>query len=224
MKERPILFSSEMVRAILDGCKSETRRVVNFGKNCEPGGATFGFHDFDWSRAEVRNNALLEFVSLGESKIPTLHVPFKHPEEDWEDDPNDDTVCRIYPKWHIGERLWVKEGFIRHISIPQLVGFVADGCSVTADWERRMPSIHMPRWASRLTLEIVSVKVERLQEIAGLDAEHEGIADPGCYENIVLKHSSLVRRYRILWDKLNGKKHPWESNPWVWVVGFKVVK
>lgn len=79
------------------------------------------------------------------------------------------------------------------------------------------PSIHMPRWASRITLEITAVRVERLQEISEADVQAEG-----CTGSPFGKAADAML-FPTLWDSINAKKHPWESNPWVWVVEFKRV-
>jgi len=96
-----------------------------------------------------------------------------------------------------------------------------------------IPSIHMFRWASRITLEVVSVRVERLQEISEEDAKAEGVGHgfqlnggwPD-YQHIKggvceLTQDTARMSFATLWDSINGKKHPWESNPWVWVVEFR---
>jgi hypothetical protein len=91
------------------------------------------------------------------------------------------------------------------------------------------PSIFMPRWASRITLEITDVRVERLQDISEADAIAEGmytneaaIKKLGLPADIKLT-GSCVDKYRIVWESINGKKYPWSTNPWVWVVEFRRV-
>ena len=98
-----------------------------------------------------------------------------------------------------------------------------------------IPSIHMPRWASRITLEITEVRVERLNDISEADAKSEGV-QPYIFGHGPVSDSAYNaeggyhngRGYRdgfeILWDSINGKKHPWDSNPWVWVIAFKTVE
>lgn len=90
------------------------------------------------------------------------------------------------------------------------------------------PSIFMPRWASRLTLEITDVRVERVQDISEEDAIAEGTGpDMVCSPEYAARHGfegtehDFIFRYRCVWDSINGKKHPWESNPWVWAITFK---
>jgi hypothetical protein len=84
------------------------------------------------------------------------------------------------------------------------------------------PSIHMPRWASRLTLRITDVRVERLQEISADDADAEGW--PGPDEGNTIRNAYPIAWYSHLWDQINGRRQPWASNPWVWVLAFEVVK
>ena len=81
----------------------------------------------------------------------------------------------------------------------------------------------MPRWASRLTLEVEAVRVERLHEISPLDAIAEGIFNEGERSAVEAPLPYPVATYKRLWDSINGKRAPWSSNPWVWVVTFKVV-
>jgi len=84
---------------------------------------------------------------------------------------------------------------------------------------RWRPSIHMPRWASRITLDVTSVRVERLQAITEADAETEGVLHADTSYGL-----DPVTDFRALWDSINAKRAPWKSNPWVWVVTFKVIK
>jgi hypothetical protein len=88
----------------------------------------------------------------------------------------------------------------------------------------------MPRWASRITLEVVNVRVERLQEISEADAIAEGVyTNEQALQKLGLPadtklQGTCVDKYRIVWESINGKKYPWASNPWVWVVEFKKVE
>ena len=169
MKERPILFSGPMVKAIIEGRKSMTRRVAkeNF-----------------WSEAN--------------QEAVTFYCPYGQP----------------------GDRLWVRETW--HCDNPAAAQDIMNpglGCYYLATEEhpeiftKWKPSIFMPRWASRITLEIVSLKVERLQEITDEDAIKEG--QPFSSAN------SPRIWFMTLWDSINGKKYPWTSNPWIWVIEFK---
>ena len=202
MKERPIIFSAPMVRAILDGRKTQTRRVVKLtdsGRVKEPGSPR------NW------------------------HL----------DDPEAVMAC---PYGVPGDRLWVREAWQaffadevpadrprgpRHtMGIPaqpereSFVFYRADGdLSHPEDGSEALwrPSIHMPRWASRITLKIVSVRVERVQEISEKDALAEGV-DDGTGPPIKPRD-----RFSRLWNSINAKRAPWDSNPWVWVIEFRRV-
>lgn len=86
-------------------------------------------------------------------------------------------------------------------------------------------ALFLPRWASRLTLEIVSVRAERVQDISLSDCQNEGVMrdlmgyDTAYYDGVFMRHA-----FSELWDSINGKKHPWSSNPWVWVIEFKTLE
>jgi hypothetical protein len=173
MKERPILFSGMMVRAILEGRKTQTRRIAK--------------------DKDILNVVIDE----------TGKVSFK----------NCQYGC-------VGDRLWVRESW----SYGQ---YPLDAeIMYAADWEKDgsfprkwKPSIHMFRKDSRITLEIVSIKVKRLQNMDAVDAKAEGIK-----KDILGTSYELIKDFQSLWDSINGKKATWESNPWVWVIEFKVVK
>lgn len=194
IKEHPILFSGEMVRAILDGRKTQTRRVVK----PQPKG---------WS----------DFWPVGshtEWQDIVARLPFY-------------LGCGYCPYGAPGDRLWVRESFqplrsgdepgdwetgagysIKYAATDQLVEWV-DYWNDNRITDRCMPSIHMPRWASRITLEIVAVGVERLQKITKADAIAEG--------------STSVEAFEALWDRMNARRGlGWHTtNPWVWVLTFK---
>ena len=196
MKERPILFSAPMVRAILTGMKTQTRRVV---KNChiitcdDRRGASDDACPFGvpGDRLWVRETARVASVTTG--RKPWYTVEYKAGGPDlvrYEEMPG-----RWFPrKAHNvqGDRLWC-------------------------------PAIHTPRWASRLTLEIMSVRVERLVGISGEDAEAEGITYEHAIEYADDGSPDYVLAFREVWESVSGKGS-WDANPWVWVVEFGVVK
>lgn len=216
IKERPILFSGEMVRAILDGRKTQTRRVVK------------PQFDKTWGRG----------VRRGDDAY-SVHVDIMEDSGEWK------WIKCPYGK--PGDRLWVREnGWEPPETTPYMIQMGADtwpNYMYDADggddgewckengWKRR-PSIHMPRWASRLTLEVTEVRVERVQEISEEDANAEGIVCKWIQRGPAGDLSQRCDRYgntatklfEQLWDSINGTKHPWASNPWVWVVSFKRVE
>lgn len=190
MRELPILFSGPMVKAILDGQKTMTRRVV---------------------KAPV---ALLDQVRI---------------------DPSDTSgrqLLKPCPFGVPGDRLWVRETWTSHSTCGSnpIVHYAADGEMRTIDVpagteltfkDGNRPSIFMPRWASRLTLEVTAVRVERLHKISPEDAEQEGCA--GRTEMYGAQGCRDV--FRGLWDSLNAKRgFGWAENPWVWVVSFRRIK
>lgn len=194
MKERPIIFSAPMVRAILSGAKTQTRRVVKVRCHsiCEGDDGKL----WPWS----------EDAELAED--------FWHP-------------C---PFGKPGDRLWVREtwGALPHM----LGGFQMDSLRYRADgeyqnehgaWRWRSP-LHMPRRASRITLEITDVRVERLQDISEADAVAEGCKPirPELVQDglIVRPGRSAVEEFRLVWEEIHGGGS-WEKNPWVWVIEFK---
>lgn len=196
MKERPILFSAPMVCAILDGKKTQTRRVIK----PQP----------EWMEPEV---------------VWTLREN-GHSGTGWyahnEDYPEEGSLFYHCPYGTPGDRLWVRETF-----------HTVDGASAfyRADYEHNpkgdkehgivwTPSIHMPRWASRITLKVTDVRVERLQDISEKDAWAEGCEG---FDDDVSGGKSGYCEYAELWEAINGKGS-WEANPWVWVVEFREVE
>lgn len=199
MKERPILFSAPMVHAILAGTKTQTRRVV---KPTPPPGAHL--HNIT-CQSGYRYAA-----------DPALILPAF--------DPNQGRVRWDCPYGQPGDRLWVREAWQaelrwdwtapRDIKRGSPIYFEFGDEAVPACAGKKRPSIHMPRWASRITLEVTSVRVERLQDISEDDAYAEGVKHS--------EHGGITARdgFRRLWESINGAGS-WDTNPWVWVVEFK---
>ncbi|KVU85119.1 hypothetical protein WK75_27675 [Burkholderia ubonensis] len=242
MTERPILFSGPMVRAILDGRKTQTRRVVKL-PHTNPLGA--------WESTTVGGHGTRLANGSPAPELPAI----------WHTRTGDCLVC---PHGNAGDQLWVRETHeVRRIGTETFDGgrptrryagiaYQADDGRAEVDidldtfqaldakesrgWS---PSIHMPRWASRITLEITGVRVERLQDISEVDAIDEGArtldegrlrqqfpayfaardaTPPG--EKPPLGPSPRTR-FAKLWDGLNAARgHGWDTNPWVWVVEF----
>jgi hypothetical protein len=228
MKERPILFSGPMVRAILDGRKTMTRRVVK----PMPG-----------KQSEWLTQQLINKVPHGE--IIGGGWQMHHPKADQRmktvvgviDIAHDSPLGWIRcPYGEVGDRLYVREAHWRFKGewTPKLERDGADTWpTVNAEYLayaldeegddqlanlgwKKCPSIHMPRRASRITLEITGVRVERLKDISEADTHAEGVPNSSYAINV-------IQSFAFLWDKINGKKHPWASNPWVWVVEFKKI-
>ncbi len=217
-KERPIIFSGPMVRAIIEGRKTQTRRVVkNQGSLDFLGGSGDDRNDPSMWGWRVDGNGRDEFVPLAKSE--------------WYDS------CARCPYGVPGDTLWVREGFSTdHRAFYPHWGLVyrADRTVLDSDIEngqvfsheagksfpfRWRPSIHMPRWACRLTLAVKAVRVERLQDISEADAIAEGCCTRTYRDG--RGHEDARLDFKRLWDSINGKRHPWASNPWVWVVEFE---
>lgn len=195
---KPIIFSGAMVRAILSGQKTQTRRVVN------------------------------PKPSMSHLLAPRMHTLREGPMG----------VPRSCPYGKPGDRLWVREMFL--IDNPEYVATYKSepwrGTPNPSDAEvyyfasekdpsifpRWKPSIHMPRWASRITLEVTDVRVERLQDITEDDAKAEG-----CSLVIIdgfVECGTRKTTFRKLWDSINAKRgFGWDANPWVWCISFKIV-
>lgn len=233
VKERPILFRGPMVRAILEGRKTQTRRLVKYpGKAITKSGRAPML--VDWNRAHVDPGGT-EIFGPG----PYLKVATAHPEDGWCKNPEHDVWNRIhcpygYPEE--GARLWVRErcrateldngddgveyeadnGFkVIENTKPAADRWVDLNCyrKTKGAW---VNSIHMPRWACRIVLEIVKVRVERLQEIDWEEAYAEGFTE-GAERYRWRARSS----FQESWDSHNDAPFDWASNPWVWVVEFK---
>lgn len=219
MKERPILFSAPMVRAILDGAKTQTRRVVKpqfVMRDGEPIWPSYakrprgrGFEDCPYGQPGGRLWVRENFQPLMADDVP---------ESEW-------LSCDY------------KTGAGYKVSYPATDGVVEyyDISTDDAFCDRVTPSIHMPRWASRITLEITGVRVERVQEISEADAVAEGVErvvvgdgwrrydSSSAIELAGLVPCETARAsYRSLWEQINGPGS-WEANPWVWVIKFKRV-
>lgn len=201
MKERPILFNGDMVRAILDGSKTQTRRVVKTMNN---------------NRLEVKVGGKWRQIHAAD---PNLPCPYGQP----------------------GDRLWVRETWSKEGLHPDECYYRATPYGLTSgevDQIKWKPSIHMPRWASRITLEIVSVRVERLNDISEQDAVAEGIEpiidnSPFCgarcwkdymnQQSLPFDSDKPVASFMSLWKSVYGEES-WQQNPWCWVVEFKMVQ
>jgi hypothetical protein len=209
MRERGIIFSGPMVRAILEGRKTQTRRIVK-RIPCECG---------EWIPEEAPNTLEPEgWMTAGHSGRWTCECCTFDP-----------VKC---PYGIPGDRLYVRECFSYCERDPrgivnQPVWYWADGAVPAGDWTKPKPSIHMPKKYARIWLEILSVRVERVQEISEADAIAEGWekpqpTPPGKTLVDDRMHSPLIW-FRDLWNEINGKRPgcSWKDNPWVWVVEFK---
>lgn len=229
MKERGMIFNGEMVRAILDGRKTQTRRPIK------------------WKQTR--------FTEIGEREDGS-----KWP---WSEDA--EHACDF---WHpcpfgaVGDRIWVREAFRVHSRATDVATLVYKAsernswteqtrrvpvavCNKPATPEKWPPSLHMPRWASRILLEITDVRVERLNAISEEDAQREGVHTEVWDQTVVARNyaardeffqfwsedmphyvemNQLYRSsFRSLWESIYGAEN-WLANPWVWVIEFKRVE
>lgn len=197
MKERPILFSGPMVRAILEGQKTQTRRIVKLPSWSTQMWEHSGPYEDDPSSIEVI------------SRVSGCTVEYK---------------C---PYGQPGDRLWVRETWANNewpIGHPYEYKATAkeDGSPEEGPWK---PSIHMPRKASRILLEITDIRVEQLLMISESDAIAEGIekwpdGNYKAYGKYPGKYYNARNSFLSLWDSINGKDAN-SLNPWVWVITFK---
>ena len=251
MKERPILFRTAMVQTIIEGRKTQTRRVIK----CPSTGAF-----------------ILQGTQPDGGWWPYFSVDGETP-----DDGKGCERAMNFRCGQVGDKLWVKEKHYRyHVygkPLTSEVRYLDNPPDKVIDISRTYPpienqelkildlkrrkregwilssSLFMPRWASRLTLEITEIRVQRLQEISEADAIAEGMDDSnlGSYPTCAtwmppewyklpqeerwdkkwypdderMKKWNARNNFICVWEHINGKTHPWESNPWVWVINFK---
>ena len=204
-KYKPILFSTEMVQAILEGIKTQTRRIVKNPMLCDT----------------------LNYAVENSKEINESHILFHQ------------------SQYKIGHILWVRESFFKHEMNKGIYEYVADYEDIeffkNTKW-KKMSSIHMPKKAARIFLEVTNVRVERLQDISEADAISEGVffdktfKKYDCYlcgtekwhkqENIMCEDGFFdnpKESFQSLWESINGIDS-WKANPWVWVYEFKVVE
>lgn len=210
MKEKPILFSGSMVRAILEGRKTQTRRMMQPQPLPDIPSGKYRYY------GEVEGIHYLETMEC--TPRYGRHI-----------------ACGK-PPYRPGDRLWVRETFAEHPE-QAIMAYRADGEEFEdADgflWEPKWtPSIHMPRAASRITLEVTDVRAERLQDISAEDVEAEGVEvleSPegkrfhSVYDGAGYWDPDHRYAYQTLWEGIYGLSS-WESNPWVWVIGFRVLE
>lgn len=193
-------------RRELDGQEdSWARKRGGKASNVEIDGCGTGAYPLDYSKRNLQSKAR----SKGSWNVPGFNIR--------------------YSPYQIGLKLWVREtwadfvihGFTETYGDQDASGIIyrADGEIFGQKWR---PSIFMPRWASRITLEITNVRVERLQEITEEDAKNEGvIPDESKKDGMSPIINSYKYPFERLWDSINGKTYPWSSNPWVWCVEFR---
>jgi hypothetical protein len=219
MTDRPILFSGPMVRALLDGRKTQTRRVLK----PQP--------DERCQSHQLVGTSIATGIPAYEARdvngIPVNAYP--HPKH----------CVSPYPRLNYapGDRLWVKETWRGALSFdhlkpsdlpPGAVQWEADGRKAFDDFApgKLRPSIFMPRWASRITLTVTDVRVERIQDISTDDALAEGILrswSSGTSSLALIAQGTAIMAFQDLWDSINAKRgFGWDTNPWVVALAFTV--
>ena len=236
-KERPMLFSTEMVKAILDLKKTQTRRVIT--KNNSVIGERGDWNKLCWDGSDIhdtqfdgRKTAPLPFVDGHANEYQPYEQQYLHVPYNWKED---ETIYRVYPRWQVGDRLWVRETFnIYHLfydgynggyeaeeaysSIPKQKPLESHCLCYKAESdnndeeEKWRPSIFMPRWASRKDLEITGLRAELFHDISLVDAIAEGF--------------NSIEEFKAEYIRINHHrlKDVDLSKLWNWVIEFKVVK
>lgn len=224
MKERGMIFNGEMTRAILDGRKTQTRRIMKV----QPENSELGLRRVVESKNGIDDGKY--FWSQSDATgLKSRSKPF---------------AC---PFGTVGDRIWVREAFRVHSRATDVATLVYKAsernswteqthrlpvavCNKPATPEKWTPSLHMPRWASRILLEITDVRVERLNTISEEDARAEGIIDGGCLNcgepepcGCANPEPDATDAFAYLWQSIYGQEN-WNANPWVWVIEFKRVE
>lgn len=227
---KPILFSTEMVQAILSGRKMQTRRVLKLKTPVDIAGVEVDCY----LRLDLIPTNMQVFYANKKDKQINLYSGNE------------------YAKYKPGDILWVRETFCdvsHNLENENCFLYKADFLGTTAELVKWKPSLFMPKEAARIFLKVTNVRCERLQDISEEDAIAEGIDchtdEDGklqvyCYpvkgkdktifcdsyisEGIFNLKDPAAFSFRTLWDSINAKKHPWKSNPWVWVYDFERIE
>ena len=203
MAIKPILFNTEMVRAILDGRKTCTRRVVKLPKNM--------------SGRPVEKSGDIGFMYLGGIKRP----PYQQGD-----------ILYVRETWGTySKNWWEADYFMYRADYPNGATTYTYSDGIVCDLPKWHPSIHMPKDAARIWLKVTDVRVERLQECGEgwcVDIEKEGIVtpqDPILYISDDAFHDALRMEFQKIWDSTIKKsdidRYGWDANPWVWVIEFE---
>jgi hypothetical protein len=215
MTEYPIIFSGPMVKAILEGRKTQTRRI------CRQGNDNVGHYEA-WAICPAKESGWIAWFGQDSENIENFTKQAY---------PNGFSC----PYGKPGDRLWIRENFQYILLQSECTGPEDIRYQATADelelacTKRWRPSIHMSRWASRITVEVTEVRVQRLQAISKEDAISEGCEFGNTHglnvnEERERWHGPERQNFANLWDSINGKRAPWENNPWVWAISFRRIR
>lgn len=260
-REHPILMSGPMVLATLAGAKTQTRREVTRGRSTIGSLPLSHWDRLDWASPRIRRDGA-KFDGAESPYLLTPGAQYLHvPHASGPEDAMHGTIHRVYSRIEPGDRLWVRETWGLHgrgdytwwchdsikgrtaddLALSYELAYAADA---TSEYDHWRPSIHMPRWASRITLEVTSIRVQRLHELTKADAIAEGMH---CVDGPVGTYGDgprwswqrphpiagdSARGYRLclgspqmafanLWNHLAGNPDAWDANPWVWALSFK---
>lgn len=200
---KPILFSTEMVQAILGGRKTQTRRIVKLQPKAD-------LNKYSLRKIEDEKHKIYFAMCLKDGIDDLPYHGF------------------FYPKYQIGDILWVLEIFF-----PFGDDFIHKANSLASDLDVKWkPSLFMPKEACRIFLKVTNMRCERLQDISESDSIAEGvdINYPTVFKDYLAKNHSISgfdtakESFQTLWDSINLKKAPWKSNPWVWVYDFEITE
>ena len=223
MTERGMIFNGEMVRAILDGRKTQTRRVIQSAART----------------MQARGLEVISHRAPGDKWYGDYVFSMRDRNGVWHDFTNEQLLAKC-PFGQPGDRIWVRETWAEAgAGAPDLKLYRANyPAHVPTHYEnvppaedvRWTPSIHMPRWASRILLEITDVRVERLNDISEEDARAEGIIDGGCLNcgepepcGCANPEPDATDAFAYLWQSIYGQEN-WNANPWVWVIEFNRIE
>jgi len=230
LEELPLHFTPVMALAAAVGNKTETRRVITSANSLFDGApaAKYAWGELHWDEA---------WIDPGPSPVgnpgPYLKVP-----RTWEwDGSGERTVHRIYPRYQVGVKLWVRENWwtaARHdrlspSNLPPDAPIWYERNWVDADlrlelWGRKRPNIHLPRRFCGMELEVVSCQPERVQEITEQGCLAEGTGCARIQHARDPSRGPLIDGFANLWDRINlGRGYGWDTNPWVWKIRFKLL-
>ncbi len=217
IREHPLLCNTQVVQAILSGRQTQDRRPITKANSIISEGGDWDLLDFEGKSIHgdpFRGNDIKAPHTWKDGKPETgqyLHVPY-----DWEEDQK---VYRIYPRWEVGDRLWVREACYKTISGLWVYKVDNFPLPISLDYTNRksIPSIFMPRHAARVILEITGIRAGRIQKIT----YEEAIAE-GCKRQESPDDISPVWQFKELWDFLYEKKgYGWDTDCWTWIYDLK---